>query len=130
MHFYMNAHMSCQCPEPSLTPSHMHMPCMKNLYLKTKYFCFIIQLHWTTSDKLLYSKTKCFLWATTFRGLTAGVMSLPTFSRAFTAGYICLTKDVGLLPEGVSITSCYYPTHNFNHTALGLVPLIEPTIKH
>ena len=29
MHFYMNAHMSCQCPEPLLTPSHMHMLCIK-----------------------------------------------------------------------------------------------------
>ena len=36
MHFHMNAHMSCQFSEPSLTPSHMHMPCMKNLNLKKK----------------------------------------------------------------------------------------------
>ena len=122
MHFYMNAHKSCQLPEPSLTPSHMHMPCMKNLYFKTKDFCFIIQLHWTTSDKLFYSKVMCLLWVTTFQGLTAGVVSLSTLSRAFTTGYICLTKDASLSPEGVSIPSCYYLTHNFYYATLGRCP--------
>ena len=122
MHFYMNAHMSCQCPKPSLTPSHMHMPCVKNLYFKTKYFSFIIQLHWTTSDKLLYSKAMCLLWVTTFQGLIAGVVTLLTLLRAFTTGYIYLTKDIGLSPEGVSIPSCYYMTHNFNRATLGRCP--------
>ena len=122
MHFYMNAHMSCQCLKPSLTPSHMHMPCMKNLYFRTKYFCFIIQLHWTTSDKLLYSKAMCLLWVMTFRGLIASIVSLLTLSRAFTIRYICLTKDAGLSLKGVSITSCYYPTHNFNRATLRRCP--------
>ena len=44
MHFYMNAHMSCQCPELSLTPPHMHIQCMKNLHFKKEDFYFILQL--------------------------------------------------------------------------------------
>ena len=122
MHFYMNIHMSCQCPKPSLTPSHMHMPCMKDLHFKTKKFLFYNSTHWTTSDKSLYSKAMCLLWVTTFRGLTIGVVSLLTLSRAFIAEYICLTKDESLSPKGVSIPSCYYPTHNLNCATLGRCP--------
>ena len=44
MHFYMNAHMSCQCLEPSLTPSHMHTSCMKNLHFQNKIF-FVLYLN-------------------------------------------------------------------------------------
>ena len=64
----------------------------------------------------------CLLWVMTFWDLTASVVILRTLSRAFTAGYICLTKDASLSHEGVSIPSFYYSTHNFNRVTLGRCP--------
>ena len=34
-----------------------------------------------------------FIWVANFWGLTAGFARLPTLSRTFIAGYICLTKN-------------------------------------
>ena len=68
MHFYMNAHMSCQCLEPSLNPSHMHTSCMKNLHFQNKIFLFYISNPWTVSENPLYSKSMCLLWVTNFLG--------------------------------------------------------------
>ena len=34
-----------------------------------------------------------FIWVANFRGLIAGFACLPTLSRTFVAGYICLTKN-------------------------------------
>ena len=34
-----------------------------------------------------------FIWVVNFRGLIAGFAGLPTLSRTFIAGYICLTKN-------------------------------------
>ena len=113
MHFYMNAHMLCQCLEPSLTPPYMHTSCMKILNFQNKRFLFYTSTPWTVSKKLLYSKAMCLLWVTNFQGFTVGVVHPPTLSRTFTVGCICLTKNTFLSHEGVSIPSCYYPTHNF-----------------
>ena len=102
--------MSCQYLKPSLTLSHMHMPCMKTVIAKQKIFVYN-STHWITFDKLHYSKAMCLLWITNFPGSHRRCLRLSTLSRAFTTRYICLTKDAGLPPEGVSIPSCYYPTH-------------------
>ena len=48
----------------------------------------------------LYSKSCVFLWVENFRGLTAGFTSLPTLSRAFTVGHICITKTNGVFTRG------------------------------
>ena len=40
----------------------------------------------------LYSKSCVFLWVVNIQGLTTGFASLPTLPRAFTIGYICITK--------------------------------------
>ena len=113
MHFYMNAHMSCRCPEPSQTPSHMHMLCMKNLHFKNKRFLFYIPTPWTVSQKSLYSKVMCLLWVMNFPGFHRRRRTpFDTFAD-FHTGCICLTKNTSLSPEGVSIPSCYYSTHNF-----------------
>ena len=61
----------------------------------------------------LYSKPCVFLWVADFRGLTTGFASLPTLSRAFTFGRIYITKNNGAFTRGVSIPTCYYPTHIF-----------------
>ena len=90
------------CPKSSLTPSYMHMPSVKNCHLcsindhfsKTKAFCFINQ---NPLDKLqhslVYTKSRVFFWVANFRGLTVGFTRLPTLSRTFTIGYICLIKN-------------------------------------
>ena len=41
-----------------------------------------------------------FLWVENFRGLTAFFALLPTLSRTFIAGYICLTKNTGFFTRG------------------------------
>ena len=110
------------CPESSPTPSHMHMLSVKTIiyvpsmtifpkqkhFVLTKEFCFINQ---NPLDKLRYSlvftKSHVFLWVANFQGLIAGFAHLPTLSQNFIAGYICLTKNIGFSPEGVSIPSCY-----------------------
>ena len=61
----------------------------------------------------LYSKPCFFLWVANFRGLTAGFACLPTLSRAFIVGHICITKNTGAFTRGISIPTCYYPTHIF-----------------
>ena len=52
----------------------------------------------------LYSKSCVFLWVTNFRGLIVGFASLPTLSRAFIVGHICITKTKGTFTRG-----CVYP---------------------
>ena len=48
----------------------------------------------------LYSKSCVFLWVVNFQGLTAGFASLPTLSRAFTIGNICITKTNRVFTRG------------------------------
>ena len=71
-----------------------HLCSINDYFSKTKSFCFINQ---NPLDKLRYSlvftKFRMFLWVANFRGLTAGFACLPTLSRTFIAGYICLTKN-------------------------------------
>ena len=37
-----------------------------------------------------------FLWVANFRGLISGFACLPTLSRTFIPGYICLTKNIAI----------------------------------
>ena len=75
------------CPESSSTPSHIHMPSMKTViyvplmtfFFKTKAFYFINQ---NPLDNLRYQR------------LTVGFACLPTLSRTFITGYICLSKNI------------------------------------
>ena len=105
------------CHESSPTPSHMHMPSVKTvIYVPSmtifpkKAFCFINQ---NPLDKLRYSlvftKSYVFLWVTNFRGLTAGFARLPTLSRTFIAGYICLTKNTRFFTRGGIYPLLIYP---------------------
>ena len=48
----------------------------------------------------LYSKLCVFLWVENFQGLTTGFASLPTLSRAFTVGHICITKTNRVFTQG------------------------------
>ena len=73
-----------------------HLCSINDNFSKTKNFCFINQ---NPLDKLRYSlvftKSRVFLWVANFQGLTIGFTRLPTLSRTFIAGYICLTKNTG-----------------------------------
>ena len=46
---------------PSLTPSHMHTSCMKNLHFQNKRFLFYISTPWIVSEKSFYSKVMSFV---------------------------------------------------------------------
>ena len=48
----------------------------------------------------LYYKPCVFLWIANFRGLTAGFVSLPTLSSAFTVGHMYNQKYRGFHPRG------------------------------
>ena len=110
------------CPESSPTLSHMHMPSVKTviyvpsmtIFSNTKTFFFINQ---NPLDKLQYSlvftKSHVFLWVANFKGLTAGFAFLPTLSRTFITGYICLTKNTGFFTRGGIYPFFLYPTHVF-----------------
>ena len=76
------------------------------------------------NDHFLY-KIMCLLWVGNFRGLTTGFTCLPTLSRAFTVGHICITKILGLSPKGVSIPAYYYPTHVFTFHVCNRETLLE-----
>ena len=110
------------CPESSPTPSHMHMPNVKiviyvpsmTIFFKTKAFCFINQNPLDNLQyQLVFTKFHVFLWVANFQGLTAGFACLPTLSRTFVAGYICLTKNIGFFTRGGIYPFLLYPTHVF-----------------
>ena len=67
-----------------------------HLFFKPKSF-FFLMLH---LNDHLYSKSCVFLWIANFQGLTAGYANLPTLSRAFTVGHICITKTNGAFTRG------------------------------
>ena len=77
----------------------------------------------------LYSKPCVFLWVANFRGLTAGVASLPTLSRSFTVGHICITKNNRAFTRGgiypyLLLPDTYFHFHVYNHVnLLDVVPL-------
>ena len=109
----------------------MHTSCMKNLHFQNKIFLFYISTPWTVSEKPLYSKVMCFLWVTNFQGFHCKRRTPFDTSQTFIAKYICLTNNTGLSPEGVSIPSCYYPTHNFKPCDSRTSSLFQsPPFKH
>ena len=62
----------------------------------------------------LYSKPCVFLWVANFRGLTASFARLPTLSRAFTVGHICITKNTGSFTRGVIFPCLLLPDTYFH----------------
>ena len=76
----------------------------------------------------LFSKLMCFLWVANFRGLTEGFACLPTLSRAFTIGHICITKNNGSFTRGgiypyLLLLDTYFHFHVCNRvTLLDVVP--------
>ena len=54
-----------------------------------------------------------FLWVANFRGLTTGFTRLPTLSRTFIAGYMCLTKNTGFFTRWGIYPFLLYPTRVF-----------------
>ena len=85
----------------------------------------------------LYSKPCVFLWVANFQGLTASFVSLPTLSRAFTVGHICITKNNEAFTQGgiylyLLFLETYFHFHVYNHaTLLDVVPSYRAhPIKH
>ena len=140
------------CLESSPTPSHMHMPSVKTVIyvpsmtiFQNKSFLFY-KLNQNPLDKLQYSlvftKSHVFLWVANIRGLTAGFARLPTLSRTFIAGHICLTNNTGFFTRGGIYPFLLYPNTRIFHfffllcdreTHFGLCPILpSPTsnIKH
>ena len=64
-----------------------------------------------------------FLLVANFRGLTVGFAHLPTLSRTFIAGYICLTKNTGFFTRWGIYPSLLYPTHIFFISFLFYAPV-------
>ena len=91
-----------------------HLCSINDHFSKTKAFCFINQ---NPLDKLQYSlvftKSSVFLWVENFRGFIAGFAPLPTLSRTFIAGYLCLTKNTGFFTRGGIYPFLLYLTHVF-----------------
>ena len=81
----------------------------------------------------LYSKSYVFLWVANFRGLITGFASLPTLLRAFTVGYICITKNNeaftrrGVYPY-LLIPDTYFNFHVYNHARL--LDVVPPYRAH
>ena len=85
----------------------------------------------------IYSKPCVILWVTNFRGLIIGFTSLPTLSRAFIVGHICITKNNRAFTRGdiypyLLLPDTYFHFHVCNHEILlDVVPLYRAhLIKH
>ena len=92
-----------------------HLWITSNDHFIIKLICFSNQKFVVcyTSMIIYIQNQVSFLWVANFRGLNAGFASRPTLLRAFTIGHICITKNNGAFTLGVSIPTCYYPTHIF-----------------
>ena len=111
-------------PKSSLTPSHLHMPSVKNrqglpaldYFSKTKAFCFVILDTLDTPNGYLFPyPVLCVmhLWATNFRVLTAGRRTLVQhFFRDFTDGFMS-KPYTSFSPKGVSIPTCFTHLHTY-----------------
>ena len=71
-----------------------HFWIASNDHFTNKFICFqtkdFLMLH---LNDHLYSKPCVFLWVANLWVFTADFASLPTLSRAFTVGHICITKN-------------------------------------
>ena len=128
-----------------LTDSYHTMP--KSMRDKIHHFWitsndhFTKQIHLFSNQKLfgcytsmiIYIQNHVFLWVANFQSLTAGFASLPTLSRVFTVGHICITKNNGAFTRGgvypyLLIPDTYFHFHVYNRaTLLDVVPPTEPT---
>ena len=98
-------------PESLLTPSHLHMPSVKNRqgrptpdpFSKTKAFCFVILDILDTPNAYLFPYTVLcvmHLWATDFGVLTAGRVRLYNSFYGFSPTVSCLNHIPGFSPVG------------------------------
>ena len=95
-----------------LTDSYHAMPCQSvikpiicglhpMIILQQSSFVFKPKAFWMLHlHDHLYSKPCDFLWVAHFWGLIAGFPHLPTLSRAFTVGHICITKNTEAFTRG------------------------------
>ena len=135
-------------PSPyQLLPHHAMSKCDKthhlwitsNDHFTTKFICFLNQkIFGCYTSMIIYIPKSCvFLWIANFRGLTIGFVSLPTLSRAFTVGHLCLTKNNKALIRGgiypyLLLPDTYFHFHVCNRaTLLNVVPPYRAhPIKH
>ena len=105
-------------PKSSLTPSHLHMPSVKNrqgrpapdLFSKTKAFCFVILDTLDTPNAYLFPyPVLCVmhLWPTGRRT----PHTYTTFFYGLSPTVSCLNHIPCFPPEGVSIPACFTPLH-------------------
>ena len=91
-----------------------HLCSINDHFSKTKALCFINQNPLNKLRcSLVFTKSCVFWWVENFRGLTAGFACLPTLSRTFIVGYICLTKNTGFFTRWGIYPFLPYPTHIF-----------------
>ena len=100
------------------------------IILQNKFICFQTKTFWMLHlNDNLYSKPCVFLWVANFRGLTTSFASLPTLSRVFTVGHICITIHNGAFTRGgiypcLLLPNTYFHFHLSNRaTLLDVVPL-------
>ena len=125
--------MRCQSViKPIICGLHPTIILQENLFsFKPKYF-WMLHL-----NDHLYSKPCVFLWVANFQGLTAGFACLPTLSRAFTIGHICITRNTEAFTRGgiypcLLLPDTYFHFHVYNQaTLLEVVPSYRAyPIKH
>ena len=103
----------------------------KKIILQTNLFVFkpkaFLILH---LNDHLYSKPCVFLWVANFRGLIAGFTSLSTFSRAFTVGHICITKNTGAFTQGSIYPCLLLPDTNFHFHVYNRATLLDVVLSY
>ena len=112
-------------PESSLTPSHLHMPSVKNRqgrpapnpFSKTKGFCFVILDTLDTPNTYLFPyQVLCVmhLWATDFRVLSVGRRTpIQHLFYRLSPTVSCLNHIPSFSLEGVSIPTCFTHLHTY-----------------
>ena len=97
-----------------------HLWITSNDSFTTKFICF-------SNQKLFGCYTSMIIYIqnhVSFCGLTTSFASIPTLSRAFTVGHICITKTNGVFTQGgiypyLQLPDIYFHFNfHFNHTTL------------
>ena len=106
------------CPESSPTPSHMHMPSVKTviyvpsmtIFQNKRFLFYKSKSIGQTPIFTCFYQVSCVFVGSEFPG---SHRSLPTLSRTFIAGYICLTKNTGFFTRGGIYPFFLYPRRVF-----------------
>ena len=102
-------------PKPTRDKVHYSWITSDDHFTKQISFVFQTKSFWMLHlNDHLYSKSCVFLWVVNFRGLTVGFASLPTLSRDFTLGHICITKNNGVFTRGGIYPYLLLPDTYFN----------------